>query len=201
MGTVAVRGEGTIYQLSSAASSLTDLGDLPDIRTPEPFVARRKGMQTININAQMLYRSSLSRMSARLVSPWDFRFPSSSGGQSRDDHEKTVDILGLFVGVRGGGEGKEEEGVRMGGSVPERELSPPPFMGVGYAEGTGAGRIEVVSGPESRRTGEKPVITVTEGVWGGAEAEVNFPVNCASHGGRMSEELVLRSLTALVGWS
>jgi len=200
VGIVTVQGEDTTYQLSSAASSLTDLGDLPEIRTPEPFVSRRKKMQTMH--AQMLRGGSLLRMSARLVSPWDFRFPSSGGGQSRDGHERTaVDILGLFAGVRGGGD-CGEEGVTMDRDVERRELSPPPFMGVGYAEGAGVGGVEVVPSPEGERISEKMVITTGEGVqMGSAEAEVNSPVNCASRKGRMPEEFVLRSLTALVGWS
>ncbi|KAF8441823.1 hypothetical protein BGX38DRAFT_1272625 [Terfezia claveryi] len=83
-----------------------------------------------------------------------------------------------------------------------RELSPPPFMGVGYAEETGGSRLEIISGPEGERMSEKMVITVGEGVRrGGAEAEANFLVNCARPGGRMPEELVLRSLTVLIGWS
>ena len=182
--------QGTIYQLSSTVSSLTDLEDLPEVRTPEPFVARKKRM----LHAQMVYGDSRFQVSARLVSPWDFWFQASSGEESQDAHERNdVDILTLLAEVRRGTD-DGEEGVGKG------ELPPPPFMGVGYDEETGTDGVEVVSGLEVNS--EEMAVTIGEGVWrGGAEVGVNFPVDCASRGGRMSEELVLRSLTALMGWS
>lgn len=187
---MAVRGKAAIYQLSSAASSLTDLGDLPEIRTPEPFVARRKRMQTTQ--AQILREDSLSGMSARSVSPWGFQFQSLSGRESRGDYEKTtIDILELLVEVRGGGDNGEK------GNMREWELSSPLLLGVGYAEGTGGGcGVGVAFGEKTR---EKMVTTVAEEVRrSGGEVEVNFP---ALISGRMPEEEVLRPLTALVGWS
>ena len=108
------------------------------------------------------------------------------------DYEKTtIDILGLLVEVRGGGDNGEK------GNMREWELSSPPLLGVGYAEGTGGGcGVGVAFGEKTR---EKMVTTIAEEVRrGGGEVEVNFP---ALISGRMPEEEVLRPLTALVGWS
>lgn len=146
MGTGTVWAEDKIYQLPIVASSLTDLGNLPEIRTPEPFVARWKRMHTVP--AQTMHEDSLSRTSVQFVSPWDFRFPSSSARESRYDHESgAVDILRMFRGARGS---DYDGGVWKDVDIRKRELPPPPFMGVGYAEETGGNRLEVCSGPEVR---------------------------------------------------
>ena len=141
-------------------------------------------MQTMD--GQMMSGDSRFGMSARLVSPWDFRF--LSGQESSDDEKTAVDILRLFAEVCGDDE--------------ERELPPQPSIGVGYTDGAGGDGVEVVSGIQVGETSEEMEIPVGDGVQkGGAEAVVNYPVNYANGGGRMSEELVLRSLTVLMGWS
>ncbi|KAF8417157.1 hypothetical protein EV426DRAFT_388325 [Tirmania nivea] len=203
MGTVTVLGEDTIYQFSSATSSLTDLGELPEIHTPEPFIARRKRMQVTHAHishAQMLYGDNVLRMNARLVSPWDFRIQSSSRGDSRDAHRKAAVDMGLFPEVRGGeGDGEEAVGKDEDGGE-KRELTPPPFMTGGYAEGADGSWVVVVSSPGSEEIREKMAFSVG-GELRRSGVEADFAMNCASRGGRMPEEMVLRSLTTLVGWS